>query len=253
MKDRDIRAVILAGSQNDGALSEESPERYEALVPLWGRPMVDYVMGAVIEARHIEGVVLVGFEEFSDQLDLGEVSLVRAGETFVDSIARGVAATGDCDYLFFITADVPLVTGRILDNFIEKSLELGGDFFAPVVTREVSEARYPGIERTYARLRDAELTLGNCFLGTRECIKTLLPEFDRLYSMRKSVVRMAWTIGPLFLLRLALGRATIGDAERVFGRIAGAHGRAVLSSDPEIALDVDKPSHLHALARMRPD
>ncbi len=253
MKDSDVRAVILAGSRNDGALSEVSPERYEALIRLWGRPMVAYVLDAVAGARRIDGTVLVGFDEFADHLDLEGVSLVPAGDTFVDSISRGVAATRECDYLLFITADVPLVTGPILDGFIEEALGLGGDFFAPAVTRDVSEARYPGIERTYARLREAELTLGNCFLGTRESIKALLPEFDRLYSMRKSVVKMAWTIGPLFLLRLALGRATIGDAERVFARLSGAHGRAVLSPDPEIALDVDKPSHLRALEAMRLD
>ena len=251
MVERNIRAVILAGSHNDGPLREESSEMYESLIDLWGRPMLAYILDAVAESQVLRDPIVVGFPSFEDALDLDGVTLVPAGESFVESITQGVNAAGDADYLFFITGDVPLVTGPVLDRFVLSCVDAGGDFFAPAITREASEERFPGVQRTYARLREGELTLGNCFLGTRDCIESLLPVLQRLYAIRKSVLRMAWAVGPVFLLKLALGRAGIADAERAFTRVTGAVGRAILDADPEIALDVDKPSHLKALRAMR--
>jgi len=251
LAERNIRAVILAGSRNDGPLCEESSEAYEALIDLWGRPMLAYILDAVAESQMLRDPIVVGFESFGEALDLDGVTLVPAGESFVESITRGVDAAGEADYLFFITGDVPLVTGPILDRFVRACMDTGGEFFAPAVTRGASEERFPEVQRTYARLREGELTLGNCFLGTRDCIVSLLPVLEDLYVIRKSVLRMAWTVGPIFLLKLALGRAGIADAERAFARVTGSVGHAILDADPEIALDVDKPSHLRAVRAMR--
>jgi len=242
-----IRPIILAGSRNEGPLRQVASQDLEALIPVGGRPMVAHVIDATLSARSLLDPVLVGFPEFAEVPQLRDQHTVPAGETFVESIKRGSNAAGDVEYLLFITGDVPLVSGEILDRFIEAALAHEADFFVPVVRRTLSEDRYPDVARTYARLREGELTLGNCFLGTRDCIFSMLPTLDRLFAMRKSVIRMGWIIGPTFLLKLAFGRAGISDAEALFRRITGFPGRAIFSDDPEIALDVDKPSHLRAV------
>lgn len=245
--DTKANAVILAGALNQGPLREISEEKYEALVSVGGRCLVQYVIDALRESRRIEDIILVGFPEFRGRLDLEGVQLIPAGDSFPGSVRMGLEMSSGTEHLLFVTADVPLLSGPIIDELIEGCLGQEGDFFVPVVTREVSESRYPEVERTFAPLREGGITLGNCFLGTEHSIRRVLPELERFYDARKSILRMAVLLGPWFLLRLVTRTMSVGYVEKVFRRITGAYGVAVFCQHPEVALDVDRPDHVRAV------
>lgn len=245
--DARVNAVILAGALNEGPLREISEEEHEALVGVKGRCLAQYVIDALRESERVQEIVLVGFPGFRERLDLEGVQLAPAGDSFPDSVRMGLEVSSGAEYLLFVTADVPLLSGPVVDELIEECLAREGEFFVPVVTREVSESKYPQVRRTFASLRDGEVTLGNCFLGTEHSIRRVLPELDRFFAARKSVLRMALLLGPWFLLRLVTGTMSVGYVEKVFRRITGAHGVAVFCQHPEVALDVDRPDHLMAV------
>lgn len=242
-----VEAVILAGAVNDGRLKDLSGEKYEALVPLAGKCMVQYVVDALQKAETIDGISVVGFPEFRERLSLKEARLVPAGKSFLDSVRMGLEVNSAAEHLFFITGDVPMITGPVIDRFVQSSIEGEGEFFVPVVMRETSEARFPGVSRTYVKLRDGDVTLGNCFFGTEHSIRRVLPELEKMYHYRKSPLRMASTLGPGFIMRLLTRRAGIAHLEQMFQRVTGAEGHAVISPDPELAADVDKPEQLLTL------
>ncbi len=244
---RTVAGVILAGAANDGELAGCSDEPYEALVRLAGKPMVQYVVDAVRESCRVDSALVVGFPEFRDHLSLDGVDLAPAGQSFIDSITVGLEMNSEADYLLFVTSDVPLISAHVIDEFIDMCLQVDGEFFVPIVQRETSEAQFPGIERTYARLRDGSFTLGNCFFGSRPAIERTLPRLRVLYEARKNPVRIAASVGIGFLIRLVTGTCTVEYAERVLRRITGTTGRAVICSQAEIALDVDDAEQLRGV------
>ena len=55
-----VNAVILAGAPNNGPLRDSSPAANEALIEIYGRPMLDYVVGALNASSQIGRMVIVG-------------------------------------------------------------------------------------------------------------------------------------------------------------------------------------------------
>ncbi len=243
-KDNRIAGVILAGALNDGGLMEASDEPHEALVSLAGKPLVQYVIDALRDSTRLHSISVIGFPEFRDHLDLEGVDLAPAGRGFIDSITVGLEMNTDADYLLYVTADAPLLSGAIIDEFVDICLDDEGEFFVPIIAEETSELQYPGIRRTYVRLRDGSYTLGNCFLGSRPAISRVLPRLRVLYEARKNPLKIAASVGVGFLLRLVTGTCSVAHAERAMLRITGTVGRAVDFSRAEIALDVDDAAQL---------
>jgi len=52
-----VDAVVLAGQRNDGALRDVSSVPFEGDIPIAGRPMIDWVLDALIEAHHIDRII----------------------------------------------------------------------------------------------------------------------------------------------------------------------------------------------------
>ncbi|MBK9613319.1 hypothetical protein [Candidatus Amarobacter glycogenicus] len=63
----------------------------------------------------------------------------------------------------------------------------------------------------------------------------------RALDRRKSAWRQALLMGVGTLLKLAVGRLSLPDAERVATRIFQVRGRAVVAPYAAIGMDVDKP------------
>ncbi|MFZ5592589.1 MAG: hypothetical protein ACOY81_12390, partial [Bacillota bacterium] len=72
----------------------------------------------------------------------------------------------------------------------------------------------------------------------------------QLVAARKSPLRLAGLVGWGFLLRFLLRRITLAEAERKVSQLLGVEGAVVLCSDPEVGVDVDKPSDLLLVRRV---
>ena len=246
-----VGAVILAGRRNAGRLRELFPGEYEAQLPVAGRPMVAWVAAACLAARPVEHVVVVGpdpagaGEELAQAREAGRLTVVEPGEDLLDSVRRGTGAVlarlPEAERLLLVTGDVPLLTGGVLERFL-RACPAEADVAYPVVRREVMEARFPGAARTYVRLRDGEFTGGNALLLRRGILPRALDWAESLYAARKQPWRLALMFGPRVLWRVLARRATVPELEERLSRIAGLTGRAIVSPDPEIAMDIDKPA-----------
>jgi len=249
-RDETITAVVLGGARNDGEMSEASDTDYEAFIELGSQPIIQYVLDALEETEAIDSKMVVGFPEFSECLLLDDDQLIPAGETFIESMQAAIDAAPESGYLYFVTADVPLLSGDIIDDFIGRCSDPDSELFVPIVTKEQSEKQFPEIERTYAKLREDEFTIGNCFLIQRSAVSRLMPVLKRLVRLRKSPVRMALTLGLGLLLRLATGTCSLSYAEAMVERLTGVVGRAIVVPDAEIALDVDNPAQLREVEKL---
>lgn len=239
-----VDAIVLAGARNAGSLRTCSPADYEAEIEVAGVPMVRYVVKALRDVPTVDRIVVVGPKDsLVSNLEGIRCIVEDGGETMMDSLARGMAALGAGNAVLVLTSDIPLITPEALTDFIGRCQTRPAEVYYSVVAREVNENAYPGVQRTYVKLRDGVYTGGNVVLLNRPGIVT---EFRGVLSQaiafRKHPVQMCRMLGLMFLVRLLLGRLSIADIERRVGRLLNLNGACVISPYPEIGIDVDKPS-----------
>ena len=145
-----------------------------------------------------------------------------------------------------VSADIPAITPDVVDWRVEAAQAAPADIDYSVVSRATMEARFPGVQRSYVRLRDVEVCGGDI-----NVIRTDLVEnqalWERLIAARKSARRQAALLGLDLLLLLLTRRMSLAEAERRASARLGLRGRATLSPYAEVAMDLDKPAHLAIL------
>ncbi len=242
-----IDVVIMAGG---GGIREDDPVK--ALLPIGSRVMLDYVLQALGESQHIGRLVLVGSPELrSHYLGQERLLFAKGGSTPLESFAAGVNVLDSTNaWVMACTADIPFLTPQAVDDFIGQCVEKLADFYYPVIKKETVEREFPGVERTYVKLRDGIFTGGNLLLVKREILKDTLSQAEGFVRMRKKPIALARQVGFGILLRYFFGLLTISLAEERVSKLVGVRGRAVISEYPEIGVDVDKVSDLELLERL---
>lgn len=251
-------AIILAGGQSSGELKKIAPYDNEALIIIGNYPMIYYVYKALRNSSHVNRIVICGPVESLKSIFVKEENLylVGGGENAMDSFANGVELLKGMEIserLLILPSDIPFITTEAIDDFIKSSEEIGADFVYPLTSKEVNEAKYPGVRRTYARLKDGIFTGGNLFVITSAVIDQGMDMAKKLVERRKNPLAMARLFGPVLVWRLITRRLTIAAVEKRFFEIIGIKARAIISSYAEVGVDVDKPSDLELANRYLAD
>ncbi len=231
-----VDAIILAGDK-DG----------RALLPIGTRPMISWVVAALEASPSIRRLAVSGPPELETLLP-PNVILVPAGRTTVESALNGAAAFPGAEWLLMVTADIPLLKPAAVEDFLQRCQERPADIYYPIVSQEASEASYPGVKRTYVRLREGTFTGGNMVLIKASALNTCASQGQKLVRLRKSPLALSRLIGLGFILKFLTRQLTIAEAEERFSHLLGARGVGVITPYPEIGIDVDKESDLE-LAR----
>jgi GTP:adenosylcobinamide-phosphate guanylyltransferase len=238
----DIDAVVLAARANTGKLASESDELLEANIDISGRPMVSYVLSALEGVPEISRILLVGPNDGLSGYASGKVTIVEPGKDLIDNAKIGIAHA-QTEFVLVSCSDIPLLTGDILKDFIAGAVAENADFVYPVSTKEDCIKKYPGVQRTYARLKGVNLTGGNLFFVRRSTVGKTWPVVEKMIEYRKSPLKMASFLGIGLLLRIFLGFAGVLEIEEYVSDMLGIKCKALLAV-PEIGFDVDKPQDL---------
>jgi len=264
-----VDAVILAGggalkADRDGgreavpsgvATPEAAAAANKALVRIGPRLMVDYVIEALKNCPDVGRIILVGPAELQEAYHSdSRLLLAPSGDSPLGSLAAGAAMLNSAPaaggWVLACTADIPFLTAAAVTDFIEQCRRREADFYYPINSRQVAESRFPGVRRTYAKLRDGVFTGGNLFLVRRSIMADALPKADGFVRLRKQPAAMARLVGFGFLCSYLFGFLTIARAERRVSKLVGYRGAAVISHYPEIGVDVDKVSDLDLARRL---
>ena len=237
-----VDALILAGAPNNNKLAAVSPESYEALIPVAGRPMIEFVVEALRDSPSVGKIVIVGPQRLDYLADEGKIeAVVPSGDSLMANLSMGLAALGQPRLALVTTADIPLLTAAAIEDFLDRCSHYSADFYYSIVHKGASEAKYPEAKRTYIRLKEGTFTGGNMFLVNPEVLKLGYNFAEQMYRLRKEPLKMCRALGFGFFLRLLLGMLTITALERRFEELLKARGKAIASPYPEVGLDVDKP------------
>lgn len=238
-----LTAVVLAAAGAGDPLMAQAGVASKALFPLGEKPLVAYLLAALRESRTVAEVVLVG--PTTGALEGLFDHVVPGGARLVDSLALGLGAalTTGSRRLLVCAADVPWVTGAMIDRFVA-SAPAGAAVVYPVVSEAAATRDFPSQRRTYVRLREGRFTGGNLVLLDAAAVGAVLPLIDRAYNGRKNPLALAAMVGWGTLLALITGTATVAALEARVSRLLGGPAKALITDDAALAADVDDLSHV---------
>lgn len=238
-----IDVLVIAGSPNDGKLKECSGEPFEALIPIGGRTMVEYVVDALINTKPVNNIVVVGPQQLKNIFHNPRVQVVVHHNGMVDNIAAGFKHLNS-ERILITSADIPLLTPEVINYFIDCCNDADYDLYYPIIPKQIMENEYPLIERTYVTLQDGSFTAGNIFIVNASKVPEGLKRGQEFIELRKSPLKLCRLLGANFMMKYLMHRLTIAEIEHQASMLLGLRGKAVICNTPELGIDVDKPSDL---------
>jgi GTP:adenosylcobinamide-phosphate guanylyltransferase len=248
-----VDAVIVAGGipQPDEPLYQYSNGQSKALIDIAGRPMVQWVLDALGDAKSIDRVVVVGLTDKMGLKCRKPLDFVSNEGRLLENLKAGTARVlkrnPRAEYVLFVSADIPAIQGPMVDWVVETCGETKDDLYYNVVRRETMEERFPTSKRTYTRLKDLELCGGDLNMARAKIVSENSEFWGKVLDARKNPVAQAALIGPDIIFKFLFRSLTIDDViQRVADKL-GLKGRAILCPYAEIAMDVDKPHQLEIM------
>ena len=240
-----VDAVVLAGADNQGKLGGVSNAEHEALISICGRPMVHYVLDALRASASVGRIALVGpAEALRASGNMERVEILDRADSMVENLRIGVESLASKGPVLIVTSDIPLIHPRAVDDFIERCQATRAEIYYPIVRKETNERDYPGVKRTYVRLKDGVFTGGNMALLEPRVVPACRRMIAQAVAMRKKPWKLSRMLGFIFIVKLLSNQLTLAEIEERVERVIGFRGVAVESPYPEVGIDVDKPEDL---------
>jgi len=227
----------------------------KAMVDIAGKPMIQWVLDAMTEARMVDHVILVGLTEKSGLTCGKEITYIPNQGKMADNLQAGarkaLEISPKAKQVLMISSDIPAITGEMVDWVANTAMQTDEDFYYHIIERSVMEKRFPGSKRTWTRLKDMEVCGADMnvarlkFLASGE-----RGIWDKILDARKSPLKQAALIGFDTAVLLFLGQLDLENAVQTVSKRLKISGRAVVCPYAEIGMDVDKP---HQLEIMRAD
>ncbi len=250
-------AIVTAGGipLPEEPLYEATQGHPKAMVDVAGKPMVQWVLDALTDARSIDNVIVVGLTEKSGLKCGKKMYFVSNQGKMVENLQAGarkaLEVNKDAEYVLLVSSDIPAIDGKMVDWVVDTAMQTKLDVYYNVIQRQVMEKRFPGSKRTWTKLKDMEICGGDMNVGRISLIVTDETDmWDKITNSRKNPLKQAALIGFDTALLLLTGKLTLQNAEtKVMNRMK-ITGKAVVCPYAEVGMDVDKP---HQLEIMRAD
>ena len=234
-----VSVLILAG-QREGVidpLCAETGEPRKALIPILGRPMLDYVLAALDAASlhspfHVSGCPA----SVDERLKQAPSEAGPAGSALA-------ALSGDISFpVLMTTADHPLLTADMITEFTQKSQATAADFCVGLAEDKIIQPAYPDVKRTYLKFADHAVSGCNLFYIANDSGLAAIEFWKEAQHFRKQPLKLARKLSLSLFWRYFRGKLTLKGAFDYASETLGITAVPVLLSIPEAAIDVDKPS-----------
>lgn len=240
-------SVVLLAGQRPGIdpLARGFRRTSKALIPINGRPMMAWVLDALLQSRHVGQVVIIAQD---DRIldDPGLIKFATDPRVSVTSGALGIsrnimalAVQEALPWPFMVaTADHPLLTPQMVDDFLARAT--GHDLSVAMVARSTMLARYPQSLRTWLKFRDDGYTGANLFALTSPATLRALQLWAGAEQDRKKALRLFFRFGPRLAFRAITNRVSGPQGIAMAGERLGLTAQLVAMDDADAGIDVDK-------------
>lgn len=240
-------SVALLAGQRPGVdpLARGFRRSTKALIPINRRPMIGWVLDALLQSSHVGRVVIIAQDNtILDDPALAHFAadarvVVKSG---VSGISRNIMALAGQEVLpwpmMVTTADHPLLTTQIVDDFLSQAAS--HDLSVGMVSRKTMLARYPGSQRTWLRFRDDGYTGANLFALNSPVTWNAMQLWSAAEQDRKKALRLFLRFGPKLAFRTITRRVSGPEGIAMAGERLGLTAQLVALDDADAGIDVDK-------------
>jgi len=185
------------------------------------------------------------------QIFRGErVAVANSGSGIMENIESGLNGLPEAKRVLLVTSDIPMLTSRAVDDFLDLCGDMSGDLYYPVIKKQVVEEKFPSTRRTYVRMKEDVFTGGNLFLINPAVFKKCAKNGKKIITLRKSPLRLCRLLGLGFVIKFLLRTLSLREAQaKVSQLLGGIRGIVVVSAFPEVGVDVDKPGDLELVLK----
>lgn len=249
-----LDCVVLAGGtpRPGEPLYQEAAGGPKALIDVAGRPLAQWVLDALAEARGIGRVLLVGPPEVADLDYAGELEHLPAYGSLVENLYAGIDRLLElapaAERAAYCWSDIPLATGEMLDLFLAGTVGWV-DVEAGLVERGELEERFPEVREEWLRFREGAFVAADFGVFRPRMAAAVRGHLEALAPDRKSPIRQAWRVGPGLLVSYLTGRLSLRGLEQRIERRYAIRARIQRVADPELGLDVDGAVNLEVCRR----
>jgi GTP:adenosylcobinamide-phosphate guanylyltransferase len=223
----------------------------KALVDIAGKPMVQWVLDALSDAKTIENVIMIGLSPKSGVTCKKPMHYVSNQGRMLANIVAGVEKAMEVnpktEYVLVASSDIPTINAEMVDWCVETAMQTQDELYYGIIPREVMEARFPESNRTFTKLKDVELCGADMHVSHISMATEHLGLWEELIGNRKSPLKQAATIGFGTLFRVATRSITLDDLVATICERIGIKGRPIVWDRAEPGMDVDKPHQLEII------
>ncbi|HLN47695.1 MAG TPA: nucleotidyltransferase family protein [Magnetospirillaceae bacterium] len=236
-------ALVLAGGPSDEVSALQPGVPNKAFVRIAGVALVERTLRALRDCERIDRIVVVAPSAAHGDPALALADECRLdGPRITDSLAAGLAGHAPDEQLIVSAADLPILDGIAVADFIERVSERELDIAYGCVDRRAHVGRYAPVRHTWARLRDGTFCGAGIAALRPRAFASLARFLEDLGRSRKNPLALASLLGWDVLLRFAFGALSIAAVEARASRLLNLRAGAVVSPFPQIAVNVDRPS-----------
>jgi len=234
-----VSVLILAGQREgvvDPLCAAAGVER-KAIIPILGKPMLNYVLDALTAAKLTAPYHVSGFAADYD------VRLTQSPSAPGPAGSAHAALTDGITFPCLVTTcDHPLLSQEMIEIFISGAVKSGADFCVGLAPKSVIQPAYPETMRTYWKFSDTPVSGCNLFYIANEKGLAVIEFWKEAQHLRKQPLKLARMIAWGLVAKYMTGRLTLDAAFSYVSKRLNITAVPVLIPIAEAAIDVDKPS-----------
>lgn len=240
-----VTTIVLAGGPHDELAAHTPGAPNKAFVEIGGVTLVERTLRALRASPSVGRIIVVAPVAAHRSHALAIADECRPdGERIRDSLRSGLRDLPPDTDVLVSTSDLPVLTVPAIEDYIARALSVDADLTYGCIERRVHLAMFPKVPHTWAPLREGTYC-GTGFITMRPRVFPSLERFiEQLGQARKNPLHLARLFGMGVLLRFALRRLSIAQAEARASSVIGAPVRAVISPFAEIGVNVDRVSDI---------
>ncbi len=253
-RDKDIRREIMQ------QLDPDEKYKGKCLLPLLGKPVIQWVVDELVQSEYIEGIYSLGVSR--EDIDFGDKVEYVPVDFFADLSEKWLVGYEylkdqgkEFDDYVICMADTPGMTIEKIEEFFKQLTQMEGyDFILSLVPYELSKKWFPDAGRVVGNFRDYQIFPGEMMTYSPYAIVEGKKIFDDISRLRRkrSFWAVAWYVfrNPktwLKMLKIVFKLAKLDDAVRVLEIAFNMKMGYIIIEDLGFGLDMDVPQNYEQL------
>lgn len=242
-------AILLAGERSErNELLKYAHVNAKSLIEINGKPMILYVLEALLQNSFIDEVIIVGphliideCQEIRELITKKKIRFYEQKKSPALSILSLFEEIDENKNILITTSDNVLLKSEWIDFFCNAVIKSEADILMAVNDFNLVKNKYPESKRTVLKFKDISLCFCNLFAIMSKKGKEVVHIWLKVETLRKKPFKIARMFMPVWGLFLFLmGVLSSKKAFSVMSKKLNANVDIVNMPYPEACIDVDK-------------